>query len=172
MTSLGAKTLMAVKLLKIKDLFRGVLLEVYGIFASSNVHFKARHTFVNHLIVPNYISKVSASRIYRSLYTMIKVWQAKCDVARGGPFSAHRDIKYPTLDGILAWAFGRPGVGGIARRLEAVLRGKGEIPYNIDEPITFPDSNVLEIFATVLILLELVGLWKVSVHPEGHGYQR
>ncbi|KAI1746834.1 cytochrome P450 [Xylaria castorea] len=135
------------------ELIGGILPEQHIQFLSSDVRFKNSRNLINHLMAPTFISKVSAPEVYKSVHTLIKVWQAKCVMAKGRPFSAHYDITYAALDSIFASSFGLPEAESATyQRLEAVLQWEPEISSNVNEPVTFPDSCIPETFAAVLTL--------------------
>ncbi|KAI0448828.1 cytochrome P450 [Xylaria acuta] len=148
------------------ELIGGILPEQHIQFLSSDARFKNNRNLINHLMAPTFISKVSAPGVYKSLCTLIKVWQAKCGMAKGRPFSAHHDMTYAALDGIFASSFGLPEAESITiQRLEAVLQWKPEVPSNIDEPVNFPDSNIPETFAAVLTLANSMTDTQLSPAP-------
>ncbi|KAI3341508.1 cytochrome P450 [Ustulina deusta] len=149
-----------------EELIGGILPEQHIQFLSSDARFKNNRNLINHLMAPTFITKVSAPEVYKSVGTLIKVWKAKCDLAKGRPFSAHHDITYAALDGIFASSFGLPEAESITiQRLEAVLQWKPEIPSNIDEPVPFPDGSIPEIFAAVLTLANSVTDTQLSPAP-------
>ncbi|KAK1762540.1 hypothetical protein QBC33DRAFT_581676 [Phialemonium atrogriseum] len=97
---------------------------------------------------------------------MIKVWQLKCDVAKGRPFAAHHDITYMALDSIFAAMFGLPEPESITiQRLDAVSRWHPEIPAGVDHPVPFPDGNIPEVFAAALTLANSVTDTQLSPAP-------
>ncbi|KAI1427997.1 cytochrome P450 [Xylaria sp. FL1777] len=148
------------------ELIGGILPEQHIQFLSSDSRFKNNRNLINHLMAPTFISTVSAPEVYKSVCTLIKVWQAKCEMAKGRPFSAHHDITYAALDGIFASSFGLPEPESITiQRLEAVLQWKPEIPSNIDEPVPFPDGKIPEIFSAVLTLANSVTDTQLSPAP-------
>ncbi|GAP91337.1 putative cytochrome p450 [Rosellinia necatrix] len=153
------------------QLIGGILPEQHSQFLSSDARFKHNRNLINHLMAPAFINKVSAPEVYKSICTLIKVWQAKCDMAEGRPFSAYHDITYTALDGIFASSFGLPEEGGnMSRCLNAVLKWKPDIPPNIDEPVTFPDIHVAEIFAAILTLANSVTDTQMSPAPSLTGW--
>ncbi|TGJ81403.1 hypothetical protein E0Z10_g7360 [Xylaria hypoxylon] len=148
------------------ELIGGILPEQHIQFLSSDARFKNNRNLINHLMAPTFIRKVSAPEVYKSVCTLIKVWRAKCDMAKGRPFSAHHDITYAALDGIFASSFGLPEAESITiQRLGAVLRWKFEINSNIDEPVNFPEGSIPEIFAAVLTLENSVTATQLSPAP-------
>ncbi|KAI0466905.1 cytochrome P450 [Xylaria cf. heliscus] len=148
------------------ELIGGILPEQHIQFLSSDARFKNNRNLINHLMAPTFISTVSAPEVYKSICTLIKLWQAKCDMAMGRPFSAHDDITYAALDGIFASSFGLPEEESITiQRLEAVLQGEPEIGRKLDEPVSFPNSNIPEIFAAVLTLANSVTETQLSPAP-------
>ncbi|RWA13733.1 hypothetical protein EKO27_g1376, partial [Xylaria grammica] len=149
-----------------EELIGGILPEQHIQFLSSDARFKHGRSLINHLMAPTFISKVSAPEVYKSLCTLIKVWQAKCDMAKGRPFSAHHDITYAALDGIFASSFGLPEPESITiQRLEAVLQWKPVLPSNVDEPVGFPDAEVPQTFSAVLTLANSVTDTQLSPAP-------
>ncbi|KAI1325212.1 cytochrome P450 [Xylariaceae sp. FL0255] len=148
------------------ELIGGILPEQHIQFLSSDSRFKNNRNLINHLMAPTFIRTVSAPEVYKSINTLIKVWQNKCEVAKGRPFSAHHDITYAALDGIFASSFGLPEDESITKqRLEAVLHWKAEIPAGMDEPVPFPDAEVPQPFSSVLILSNSVTDTQLSPAP-------
>ncbi|KAI1736265.1 cytochrome P450 [Xylaria scruposa] len=148
------------------ELIGGILPEQHIQFLSSDARFKNNRNLINHLMAPTFINKVSAPEVYKSICLLIKVWQAKCGMAKGRPFSAHHDITYAALDSIFASSFGLPDAESVTyQRLKAVLQWKPKMPSNTDEPVTFPDSCIPEIFAAVLTLANSVTDTQLSPAP-------
>ncbi|KAI0518177.1 cytochrome P450 [Xylaria bambusicola] len=148
------------------ELISGILPEQHIQFLSTDARFKNNRNLINHLMAPTFISKVSAPEVYRSVCTLIKVWQAKCDRAKGRPFSAHHDITYAALDGIFASSFGLPEAESITiQRLAAVSEWKPDLTSDTDQPVQFPDSKIPETFAAVLTLANSVTDTQLSPAP-------
>lgn len=76
------------------EIIGGILPEQHIQFLSTDARFKDSRILINHLMAPTFISQVSAPDVYKSVCTLIKVWQAKCDLAKGRPFSAQHDITW------------------------------------------------------------------------------
>ncbi|KAI0441728.1 cytochrome P450 [Xylaria telfairii] len=149
-----------------QELIGGILPEQHIQFLSSDARFKNNRNLINHLMAPTFINKVSAPEVYKAVYTLIKVWQAKCDLAEGRPFSAHHDITYAALDGIFASSFGLLEEESITiQRLEAVLQWKPEIMSDVDDPVSFPETSIPEPFAAVLTLANSVTDTQLSPAP-------
>ena len=130
--------------------------------------FEHNCNLINHLVVPIFISQVSTRDVYKSVCTLIKVWQAKCDMAMGQPFSAHHDIPYAALDAIFASSFGLPESDGITtQRLEAVLEHTPRlaIPDDVIEIIKFPEGTIPNIFAAVLTIQDPATITQMSPAP-------
>ncbi|CAJ2500811.1 Uu.00g036640.m01.CDS01 [Anthostomella pinea] len=148
------------------ELIGGILPEQHIQFLSSDSRFKNNRNLINHLMAPTFIRTVSAPEVYKSISTLIKVWQVKADMAKGRPFSTHHDITYAALDGIFASSFGLPEEESITKkRLEAISEWKGALPSNADEPVSFPDAEVPQPFASVLILSNSVTDTQLSPAP-------
>ncbi|KAJ8132570.1 hypothetical protein O1611_g1055 [Lasiodiplodia mahajangana] len=148
------------------DLIGGILPEMHIQFQSSDMRFKNNRNLINHLMTPTFINNVSAPDVYSSICTLIKVWQAKCDTAKGRPFSAHHDLAYAAVDSIFASSFRLPEEESITiKRLEAVLQWKPQIPSSVDEPVNFPESSIPEIFAAILTLGDSLTNTQLSPAP-------
>jgi len=148
------------------DLIGGILPEQHIQFLSSDARFKNNRNLINHLMAPTFVTQVLGPQVYRSVSTMIKVWQLKCDAAKGRPFGAHHDITYMALDTIFAAMFGHPERDGItAQRLEAVAGWEPRLPPSGDEPVAFPDGEVPEVFAAALTLANSVTDTQLSPAP-------
>ncbi|KAK8007224.1 hypothetical protein PG989_001214 [Apiospora arundinis] len=124
------------------ELIGGILLEQHIQFLSSDSRFKNNRNLINHLMAPTFITNVSAPEMYKSILTLINLWQTKCEIAEGRPFSAHHDITYAALDGIFASSFG-----------------------SMDEPVPFPERKVPLLFSSVLTLANSVTDTQLSPAP-------
>ncbi|KAH8886532.1 cytochrome P450 [Thozetella sp. PMI_491] len=148
------------------ELIGGILPEQHIQFLSSDARFKNNRNLINQLMTPSFITKISAPEVYQSVCTLIKVWQIKCDAARGRPFSAHHDITYGAMDSIFASSFGLPEAESItSQRFDAVSRWTPEVPNDLDKPVPFPDSRIPEIFEAVLTLANSVTDTQLSPAP-------
>lgn len=148
------------------ELIGGILPEQHIQFLSSDARFKNNRNLINHLMAPTFIAQVSTPQVYKATSTMIKVWQLKCDVAKGRPFAAHHDITYMALDSIFAAMFGLPEPKSITiQRLDAVSRWHPEIPAGVDHPVPFPDGKIPEVFAAALTLANSVTDTQLSPAP-------
>ncbi|KAK7962805.1 uncharacterized protein PG986_003630 [Apiospora aurea] len=148
------------------ELIGGILPEQHIQFLSSDSRFKNNRNLINHLMAPTFITTVSAPEMYKSILTLIKVWQAKCEITKGRPFSAHHDVTYAALDGIFASSFGLPEAdSNTIQRLEAVEQWTPELPSNPDEPVPFPEGKVPLLFSSVLTLANSVTDTQLSPAP-------
>lgn len=157
------------------DLINGILPEQHIQFLSNDDRFKKNRALINHLMAPSFISQVSAPEVYKAAATMIKVWQLKCDLARGRPFAAHHDITFLALDSIFASSFGLPEAeSNTIQRLALIQNwkpgpadvGKDNDSNKEDEPVPFPEeANVPEVFAAVLTLANSVTDTQLSPAP-------
>ncbi|KAK6824759.1 hypothetical protein PG987_012253 [Apiospora arundinis] len=152
-----------------RTLFKEMILPYqHSHYLSTEHQFKHNRNLINHLMTPTFIGQVSAREVYKSVGTLIKVWQAKCDMAKGQPFPAHHDITYAALDAIFASSFGLPEAEGMTiQRLDAV-RGHAPrlvVPGNADEPVEFPEGTIPTIFAAVLTIQDSVAITQMSPAP-------
>ncbi|KAK3390826.1 cytochrome P450 [Podospora didyma] len=150
------------------ELIGGILPEQHIQFKSNDDRFKNNRNLINHLMAPSFITQVSAPEVYKSVCTIIKVWQIKCEVANGRPFSAQNDITFGALDSIFASSFGLAEADSItSQRLESVSRWADapQIPENVDEAVQFPDGEVPDIFKAVLTLANSVTDTQLSPAP-------
>ncbi|KAF2966227.1 hypothetical protein GQX73_g7360 [Xylaria multiplex] len=148
------------------ELIGGIIPEQHSHMLSSDARFKYNRSLINHLMAPTFISQVSAPEVYKSICTLIKVLQAKCDIAKGRPFSPHHDIVYAALDAIFSSSFGLPEAESITiHGLEAVSQWKPDIPSNMDVPVKFPDTNVPEMFDAILTIADSVKDTQLSPAP-------
>ncbi|KAK8008238.1 hypothetical protein PG991_010789 [Apiospora marii] len=150
------------------ELIGGILPEQHIQFLSGDARFKNNRNLINHLMAPTFIATVSGPETYKSILTLLKVWQAKCALAEGRPFSAHRDVTYAALDGIFASSFGLPEAdGNTIRRLEAVERWTPPelLPADRDAPVPFPEGEVPLLFSSVLTLANSVTDTQLSPAP-------
>lgn len=148
------------------DLINGILPEQHIQFLSTDARFKDNRNLINHLMAPTFVNQISAPEVYKSVCTLIKVWQVKCDVAQGRPFSADHDIVYGALDSIFASSFGLSEDDSITLpRLDAISSWTPEIPDDIDTPVPFPDGVIPRIFQAVGTLADLVTSTQSSPVP-------
>ncbi|KAF2829534.1 cytochrome P450 [Ophiobolus disseminans] len=148
------------------ELIGGILPEQHIQFLSSDARFKDNRNLINHLMAPTFIKEVSAPEVYKSIETLIKVWQRKCDLAQGRPFEAHGDITYAALDAIFASSFGLAEEESITiLRLDAVWNSTPDVPQNRDDPIFFPEAKIPDIFNAVLTLANSVTDTQLSPFP-------
>lgn len=149
------------------DVISGVLPEQHIQFQSHDPRFKNNRALINHLMAPTFVGQVSAPEVYKSVCTLMKLWQAKCDVAGGQPWSPHGDITFWALDSIFASSFGLlEADSNTVRRLEAVQRaGSPALPDDVDEPVDFPEGDIPEIFRAVLTLSDSLTQTQLSPAP-------
>ncbi|KAK8011934.1 hypothetical protein PG989_000194 [Apiospora arundinis] len=148
------------------ELIGGILPEQHVQFLSSDSRFKNNRNLINHLMAPTFITTVSAPEMYKSILTLINLWQTKCEIAKGRPFSAHHDITYAALDGIFASSFGLPEAdSNTIQRLEAVEQWTPELPSSLDEPVPFPEGKAPLLFSSVLTLANSVTDTQLSPAP-------
>lgn len=152
------------------DVINGILPEQHIQFLSTDARFKDNRNLINHLMAPSFISQISAPEVYKSVCTLMKVWQVKCDLAQGRPFSAHHDITYGALDSIFASSFGLAEADSITvQRLDAVSRShlatSSGGANDIDKPVHFPDGTIPRIFRAVLTLADSVTYTQLSPAP-------
>ncbi|KAK6074479.1 cytochrome P450 [Seiridium cupressi] len=138
------------------ELIGGILPEQHVQFLSTDDRFKKNRNLINHLMAPTFITQVSAPEVYKSVCTLIKMWKLKCGMAEGRPFSAHHDITYAALDSIFASSFGLSEDESIAiQRRKATEKWDKDLPDNVNDPISFPDGAIPEVFGAVLTLAKL-----------------
>jgi len=148
------------------DLIGGILPEQHIQFLSNDPRFINNRKLINHLMAPTFITQVSGPQLYKAANTMIRLWQVKCDAAKGRPFAAHHDITYMALDTIFAAMFGHPEEESITiQRLRTVSKWVPEVPESTDSPVPFPDADVPEVFAAALTLANSVTDTQLSPAP-------
>jgi cytochrome P450 len=148
------------------ELIGGILPEQHIQFQSNDARFKNSRNLINHLMAPSFINQVSAPEVYKSVSTLMKLWQVKCEMADGRPFSAHHDITYGALDSIFASSFGLQEADSITtRRLDAIYHWNPSIFNDVDMPVAFPDGRIPEIFSAVLTLANSVTDTQLSPAP-------
>lgn len=148
------------------EVIGGILPKQHIQFLSNDARFKDNRNLINHLMAPSFINEVSLPEVYKSVSTLMKVWQVKCDMAQGRPFSAHHDITYGALDSIFASSFGLAEADSITiQRFEAVSGWTPDMPNDVDTPVAFPDGEIPEIFGAVLDLAESVKYGQLSPSP-------
>ncbi|KAF4540343.1 Cytochrome p450 [Lasiodiplodia theobromae] len=148
------------------EVIGGILPKQHIQFLSNDARFKDNRNLINHLMAPSFINEVSLPEVYKSVSSLMKVWQVKCDMAQGRPFSAHHDITYGALDSIFASSFGLAEADSITiQRFEAVSRWTPEMPDDADTPVVFPDGEIPEVFGAVLDLAESVKYGQLSPSP-------
>jgi cytochrome P450 len=117
-------------------------------------------------MAPTFIREVSAPEVYKSIETLVKLWNKKCELAQGQPFEAHADIRYAALDAIFASSFGLLEEDSITvRRLNALATCELKLPQSRDEAISFPEGKIPNIFSTVLTLANTVTDTQLSPFP-------
>ncbi|KAJ0352093.1 hypothetical protein COL154_012667 [Colletotrichum chrysophilum] len=148
------------------ELIGGILPEQHIQFRSADPKFKRPRNLINHLMAPTFITQVSAPEVYKSISTLTKVWQVKCEQAKGRPFSAHHDITHAALDSIFASSFGLPESQSITvQQLNAVEQSAPEILGGADEEVVFAEGTIPELFAAVLTLTNSVTDTQLSPAP-------
>lgn len=154
------------------DLINGILPEQHIQFLSNDERFRRNRNLINHLMAPTFISQVSAPEVYRATCTLVRLWQLKCDLAKGRPFAAHHDITFLALDSIFASSFGLPEAeSNTTQRLETLRAWQPTSddktsPHKTDEPFPFPeDAPVPEVFSAVLTLANSVTDTQLSPAP-------
>jgi cytochrome P450 len=117
-------------------------------------------------MAPTFIREVSAPEVYKSIQTLVKVWQRKCEVAKGRPFEAHGDVTHAALDAIFASSFGlKEGESITIQRLDAITDYQPELHHDVDERVIFPSGKIPEIFSAVLTLANSVTDTQLSPFP-------
>ncbi|OJD32234.1 cytochrome p450 monooxygenase [Diplodia corticola] len=148
------------------EVIGGILPEQHSWRKSNETRFKENRNLINHLMAPSFITQVSAPEVYNSVCTLMKVWQAKCDMAKERPFSAHHDITYGALDSIFASSFGLAEADSITtQRLDAVSRWAPEIRDDQETPVEFSDGQIPEIFRAILTLSDSLQVGQLSPSP-------
>jgi cytochrome P450 len=148
------------------EVIGGILPEQHIQFLSTDARFKTNRNLINHLMAPTFIREVSAPEVYKSIQTLVKVWKRKCKVAKGRPFEAHGDITHAALDAIFASTFGlEEGESITIRRRDAIAEYAPDLSEDMDEPITFPEGKIPEIFSAVLTLANSVTDTQLSPLP-------
>ncbi|KAJ0271001.1 hypothetical protein Brms1b_011065 [Colletotrichum noveboracense] len=148
------------------ELIGGILPEQHIQFRSADPKFKRPRNLINHLMAPTFITQVSAPEVYKSISTLIKVWQIKCEQAKGRPFWAHHDITHAALDSIFASSFGLPKSQSITiQQLNAVEQSAPEILGGANEEVVFAEGTIPELFAAVLTLTNSVTDTQLSPAP-------
>lgn len=148
------------------ELIGGILPEQHIQFLSADKRFKDNRNLINHLMAPTFIKEVSAPEVHKSIRTLVKMWQRKCELAQGRPFEAHGDITYAALDAIFASSFGLPEQESITvRRLDAVWQSAPDVPQSHDKPVFFSEARIPDIFNAVLTLGNSVTDTQLSPFP-------
>ncbi|KAK9416582.1 putative Cytochrome P450 [Seiridium unicorne] len=118
------------------ELIGGILPEQHIQFLSTDDRFKKNRNLINHLMAHTFITQ--------------------CGMAEGRPFSAHHDITYAALDSIFTSSFGLSEDESITiQRLKATEKWDKDLPNNVNDPISFPDGDIPEVFGAVLTLAKL-----------------
>jgi cytochrome P450 len=144
----------------------GLIPEQHSQFRSDDSRFKNNRNLINHLMAPTFIKEVSAPDVYKSIETLIKVWDVKCGKAQGRTFDAHEDIKFAALDAIFASLFRLPEDESVTiRRLTEAIKQPPLIPRGKDDPVHFAGASVPEIFSAILTLQDLVKIGQLSPVP-------
>lgn len=152
------------------ELIGGILPEQHIQFRSTDPRFKDNRNLINHIMAPTFITQVSGPAVYQSVCTLMKLWEVKCNLVRGRPFSAHNDITFWALDSIFASSFGlNEADSNTLQRLQAVEEfdnaSDDVLDGAADEPVTFPEGRVPEIFQAVLTLANSVTDTQLSPAP-------
>ncbi|RYP09689.1 hypothetical protein DL764_001115 [Monosporascus ibericus] len=58
------------------------------------------------LISPNFLNNVAGPAIYAEFLQLIELWEAKARLAAGKPFNVIKDVKFASIDVMLAFMFG------------------------------------------------------------------
>jgi len=137
---------------------------------TSNARFKDNRSLINHLMTPASLSQLSGPQLYSAALSMIEIWKLKSTMAECRPFAAHDDIAYSLLDAIFAAMFGsHPEAESITTtRLHILSRWKptaSDLPFNLDQPFSFPSAPLTPIVSSVLTLAELLGHLQLSPFP-------
>ncbi|KAF1944332.1 cytochrome P450 [Clathrospora elynae] len=148
------------------ELIGGILPEQHIQFLSTDARFKNNRNLINHVMAPTFIKEVSAPEVYKSVQTLIQVWQRKCQLAEGRCFDAHKDITYAALDAIFASSFGLPEEESCTiRRLDAVMEQSLHVPEGKEEQVEFAESSIPKVFSAVLTLANSVTDTQLSPAP-------
>lgn len=156
------------------DIMNGILPEQHIQFLSTDDRFKKNRNLINHLMAPTFISQVSAPEVYKAASTMIELWQLKCDLAHGRPFSAHGDITSAALDSIFASSFGLlESESNTYQRIQRLKQCNIDFLMSaaggkrlVDTPVPFPeDAEVPEVFSAIITLSNLLMDTQLSPAP-------
>lgn len=148
------------------ELINGILPEQHIQFLTTDSRFKNNRNLINHLMAPTFINEISTPEIYRAVGTLIKLWQQKCKLASGHPFSGHHDITYVAMDSIFASMFGlSESKSNTIQRIKCLDGWVPVIPDRKDEPVEFPEGKVPEIFSAILTLANSVTDTQLSPAP-------
>jgi len=148
------------------ELIGGMVPEQHIQFLSTDARFKNSRNLINHLMAPSFITQVSGPHLYQSACTMIRLWELKCNLAEGRPFEAAHDITFAALDTIFAAMFGHPEADGVTiRRFDSTQQWTEALPEDVDQPVPFPEGEILPIFAAALTLANHVTDTQLSPSP-------
>lgn len=148
------------------ELIGGILPEQHIQFISTDPRFKNNRNLINHLMAPTFIKEVSAPEVYMAMKMLVKLWKIKCEMAGGCPFSAHHDITFAVLDSIFGSSFGLDeSETNTIQRIKALEDFQPSFPEDANEPLSFPEGHVPEIFSAVLTLANSVTDTQLSPAP-------
>ncbi|KAM0281165.1 hypothetical protein ACHAO9_010853 [Fusarium lateritium] len=88
------------------SLFHCVVPSAHITLKSSNPQFKKNKELVRNLMIPTFLSEVSAPEIYDKFSRLVELWNLKTEHAAGKFFSASSDVHNAALDIIVCAAFG------------------------------------------------------------------
>jgi hypothetical protein len=148
------------------ELIGGILPEQHIQFVSTGPRFKNNRNLINRLMAPTFIKEVSAPEVYTAMKTLVKLWKIKCELAEGRSFSAHHDITFAVLDSIFGSSFGLDeSETNTIQGIKALDDFQPSFPDDVDEPLSFPEGHVPEIFSAVLTLANSVTDTQLSPVP-------
>ncbi|KAF4633198.1 hypothetical protein G7Y89_g4928 [Cudoniella acicularis] len=68
--------------------------------------WRTSRLWLQDLMTPHFLNNVAGPAIYSELVQLLELWESKTRLAAGRPFSVGADLKYVTIDVMLAFMFG------------------------------------------------------------------
>ncbi|GAB1311025.1 Cytochrome p450 monooxygenase [Madurella fahalii] len=130
----------------------------HGIYMTGD-KFKSNRQLIQDLMTTSFLNNHVGPAVYNKGLELMRLFEAKMNLAKGRPFSVKKDFEYASLDVMLEFAFGKNWVQtslGQQLNLMTKLSSSDVELGDLDQPVTFPLSPIADFLKSVYEAPEIV----------------
>ncbi|KXX82889.1 putative cytochrome P450 12c1, mitochondrial [Madurella mycetomatis] len=130
----------------------------HGIYMTGD-KFKSNRQLIQDLMTTSFLNNHVGPAVYSKGLELMKLFEAKMNLAKGRPFSVKKDFEYASLDVMLEFAFGKNWVEtSLGQQLNLVsgLSSSDVKLGDLAQPVTFPLSPIADFLKSVYEAPEIV----------------